>query len=507
MRMSIREKVSHFVLTIIAALLFSTQVYAEVASNLTKYFRDDFPGTAIRTDYWSLPTLTGAAGYSVSGNNLVVTLTTGATDSFTLTSKDPITLPARASFGITTSARSANQNVYLRLASKSYVDSGGTSGHMAQWDFNGVTATVGNTQTANFGYAGTSTARSSLTATTTAMIYQIYASVDDVRFAQVTPDSTATKVGMFVHNAKIPDVREQYYLQIVAKNTGASTALTLTVDFAHAQGYQEMVMDANHVGDTGAGMSIPVNVTSQTASSSQTVGGQAAHDAVVSGNPVRVGARAVTANYAAVASGDVADNISTLVGAQIAKPYSIPEADFHAIDQITNSATAQQAKAATAGLKNYVTRLSLSTATLGAAGEIQVRSTPIASTSATIASNTLVMAGSYNWKVGDMVYVTASTVTGLTAANYYYILTVSGANLTFATTRGGSTLAISGTTVSATLAKIMYRQQLQTTALPATQIQFDTPVDGGTGLAIEVVTPVAIATGRIDWNIAGYVAP
>ena len=508
MRMSIREKVSHFVLTIIAALLFSTQVYAEVASNLTKYFRDDFPGTAIRTDYWSLPTLTGAAGYSVSGNNLVVTLTTGATDSFTLTSKDPITLPARASFGITTSARSANQNVYLRLASKSYVDSGGTSGHMAQWDFNGTTATVGNTQTSNFGYAGTSTARSSLTATTTAMIYQIYASVDDVRFAQVTPDSTATKVGMFVHNAKIPDVREQYYLQIVAKNTGASTALTLTVDFAHAQGYQEMVMDANHVGDTGAGMSIPVTVTSSAVLGSlQSVTGQAAHDAVVSGNPVRVGARAVSANYAAVASGDVADNISTLVGAQIAKPYSIPEADFHALDQITNTATAQQAKAATAGQKNYVTRLVFSHGTLAAAGEIQVRSTPIASTTATIASNTLVMAGTYNWKVGDMVYVTASTVTGLTAANYYYILTVSGANLTFAATRGGTTLAISGTSVAATLAKIMYRHQMQTAVLPVSQVQFDNPVDGGTGLAIEVVTPVAIATGRVDWNMAGYVAP
>jgi hypothetical protein len=392
--------------------------------------------------------------------------------------------------------------------SQAFKNSGGTAGHVAQWKFNGTVATTANTRTANNGTYGTDTARTIATSAT-ASLFQIILGMDDVRFAQTTADNAGAKSGVFIHTVKIPDPNEAYYLQIVCKNTGASTALTATFDSAFAKSLLEFQTEITAgTGDSIAALAMPVNVvTNGTMGSVQNVGGQAAHDAVVSGNPVRVGSRAVTANYAAVASGDVADDVSTLVGAKIVKPYSIPEADFHAIDQITNSATAQQAKAASAGLKNYVTRLSLSTATLGAAGEIQVRSTPIASTSATIASNTLVMAGTYNWKVGDMVYVTASTVTGLTAANYYYILTVSGANLTFAATRGGTTLAISGTTVVATLAKIMYRQQLQTTALPVSQVLFDTPVDGGTGLAIEVVTPVAIATGRIDWNMAGYVAP
>ncbi len=138
--------------------------------------------------------------------------------------------------------------------------------------------------------------------------------------------------------------------------------------------------------------------------------------------------------------------------------------------------------------------------------EITLRSTPIISTTATIASNTLVMSATYNWKVGDLVYVTASGVTGLTAANYYYLLTVSAASLTFSATRGGSTLVISGTTVNATLSKIMFRTQLQTTALPLTDLSFVNPLDGGTGLAIEMCTPTA-QTGRIDFNVKGYVAP
>jgi hypothetical protein len=245
---------------------------------------------------------------------------------------------------------------------------------------------------------------------------------------------------------------------------------------------------------------------SGTVTASATVG-PAAHDAAISGNPLRVAARALTANYTAVATGDVADLVTTLVGALINKPYSIPELDFVGIDSITNTTTATQIKNATASNKNYITGLSLAHATLAAAGEIQLRSTPVASTTATLSANTLVMAATYNWKVGDLVYVTASGVTGLSAGSYYYILTVSAANLTFSATRGGSTLVISGTTVSATLAKVLFRTQLQTTALPLVDINFPSPVDGGTNLAIEVCTPVAIATGRIDYNVRGYVAP
>lgn len=106
--------------------------------------------------------------------------------------------------------------------------------------------------------------------------------------------------------------------------------------------------------------------------------GPAAHDAVISGAPNRIAGRAVTANYTAVATGDVADCIVTLVGAQIQKPYSIPEADWSyaaANLGIVNTTTAVTFKtAAGAGLRNYITGIDISTdGALGAATEVAIR--------------------------------------------------------------------------------------------------------------------------------------
>jgi hypothetical protein len=255
---------------------------------------------------------------------------------------------------------------------------------------------------------------------------------------------------------------------------------------------------------------LPYSQTSNTTVSGSVtatgIAGSAAHDAAVSGNPVRTAGRALTANYTAVAAGDTADFITTLAGVQVTRDFSIPEHEYGIADSITNTTTAVQIKAATASNLNYVTGLTIQSATLGGATVFQVRSTPVASTTATISSNTLVMAATYGWKVGDLVYVTTSTVTGLTASNYYYILTVSGANLTFSATRGGSTLAISGSSVVATLTKILYRTTLQTTALPLTVMSFRNPLSGGINLAIEAVTLTGV-TGIIDLNVQGYVAP
>lgn len=106
--------------------------------------------------------------------------------------------------------------------------------------------------------------------------------------------------------------------------------------------------------------------------------GQAAHDAAIAGNPLRIGARAISANYTAVTAGDAADLVTTLVGALITKPYSIPGADWSyaaAASGITNTTTAVTIKAAgAAGLKNYITWIELSTdLALATASEIAIR--------------------------------------------------------------------------------------------------------------------------------------
>jgi hypothetical protein len=93
-----------------------------------------------------------------------------------------------------------------------------------------------------------------------------------------------------------------------------------------------------------------------------TVIGQAGHDAVVSGNPVRLGGRALSAAYTAVASGDAADLITTLQGVLITRPYQIPELEWSyaaASGGITNTTDVALAAAAGTGLRRYITSMQL----------------------------------------------------------------------------------------------------------------------------------------------------
>lgn len=111
--------------------------------------------------------------------------------------------------------------------------------------------------------------------------------------------------------------------------------------------------------------------------SSISTSGLGTHGSAITGGPNRMGGRALTANYAAVTTGQTADLVTTLVGAVVQKPYSIPEADWSyvaASGGISNSTTAVTiAAAAGAGLRNYITGIQLSSDTLGAATEIAVR--------------------------------------------------------------------------------------------------------------------------------------
>jgi hypothetical protein len=306
----------------------------------------------------------------------------------------------------------------------------------------------------------------------------------------------------------LPNVESNLYLQIRNVNgTSPATTGTWTISMVSVDEFAPAPVTIKTAHSTGGSNALPVQVMGGSISATATgVAGAGAHDATISGNPVRTAGRAMTSNYSTVATGETADYLTTTVGVQVTRDFSIPELEFGAIDSITNTATAVQIRPATASNLNYVTGLTIQSATLGGATVFQLRSTPVASTTATISSNTLVMAATYGWKVGDLVYVTASTVTGLSAGSYYYILTVSGANLTFSATRGGGTLAISGTSVVATLAKVLYRTTLQTTALPLTVVQFQNPLSGGINLAIEAVTLTGV-TGIIDLNVQGYVAP
>jgi len=328
-----------------------------------------------------------------------------------------------------------------------------------------------------------------------------------ISYGDIPVNTTSVTSSRAGRTSGVPDKDATMYVYLICRNGTSNPATTTTWTTGVIQLEQFVAQPVSlHSGRAITGQNLPMVSISGTAS--VTSGGAAAHDVGVSGNPTRIAGRALTAAYTTVATGDTADLITTLQGVLIMKQYQIPELEWMAADSITNSATAVQCQALTASLHKYVTGFNITYPTLGTAGYFILRSTSMACSSQTISSNTLVTSASTAWKVGDMVYVAASTVTGLTAGNYYYVLTISTTSITFSATRGGGTLAISGTGVTATLHRVIHRHSMPTTALAPNiaQVRFYNPVSGGLALGVEAWTPSA-TTGQIDFHVWGYTAP
>ena len=91
--------------------------------------------------------------------------------------------------------------------------------------------------------------------------------------------------------------------------------------------------------------------------------GQSAHDAVISGAPVRLAGRALSAAYATVATGDTADLMTTLQGVLTVRPYTIPELEWSyaaAAGGVINTTDVVLSAAAGAGLRRYIATMTLS---------------------------------------------------------------------------------------------------------------------------------------------------
>ena len=91
--------------------------------------------------------------------------------------------------------------------------------------------------------------------------------------------------------------------------------------------------------------------------------GQSAHDAVISGAPVRLAGRALSAAYATVATGDTADLMTTLQGVLTTRPYTIPELEWSyasAAGGVVNTTDVVLSAAAGAGLRRFIVSMGLS---------------------------------------------------------------------------------------------------------------------------------------------------
>lgn len=104
--------------------------------------------------------------------------------------------------------------------------------------------------------------------------------------------------------------------------------------------------------------------------------GDAAHDAAIAGNPVRVAARGMSADYTAVATGDTADILATLLGKQVTQPYALPGNTWSyaaASGGIVNTTGVTAKAAAGAGVRNYITQAQVINGHATVSTDVQIR--------------------------------------------------------------------------------------------------------------------------------------
>lgn len=143
--------------------------------------------------------------------------------------------------------------------------------------------------------------------------------------------------------------------------------------------YANLQVDANGrlKVEAFSGETLPVSLATLPASTNTLeIVGDAAHDAAIAGNPVRMAGRALTSDYTAVAAGDTADLITTLLGKLVTIPYANPANTWSyaaASGGITNTTGVTIKTAAGAGIRNYVTSVSVVNGHASVDTDVQIR--------------------------------------------------------------------------------------------------------------------------------------
>ena len=242
------------------------------------------------------------------------------------------------------------------------------------------------------------------------------------------------------------------------------------------------------------------------------VGGNVAHSAARTANPVVMGGQTTTTLDTTLVQGDVCYDMMTSAGQKIVKSFGSAENDFNFVSPasgaITNTTTPLTIQAApAASIHNYYTNITLNTDAMGTATELALRDVALTLTTSVISSNTLVTSANHGLAIGDaIVFTGVSGLTGPTAGPTYYVLTVpSATSFTISTTMGGSTLTVTGTpAASQTLNHYLWRTKLQTAGIltPVTY-NFPTPLKGGSAVLQELLT-ITASTGAVYFNAQGY---
>ncbi len=123
----------------------------------------------------------------------------------------------------------------------------------------------------------------------------------------------------------------------------------------------------NNIGDVDV-LSLPASTNTLE------VVGDAAHDAALAGNPVRIGARGVSADPAVITTGRTVDLLASLLGKQIVLPFSHPGASetYASAAAVTDTAD-DEAFAAVASTRHYITSVQVFNADATVGTEVVIK--------------------------------------------------------------------------------------------------------------------------------------
>lgn len=336
--------------------------------------------------------------------------------------------------------------------------------------------------------------------------YKIQIKRGNVTYGDYSPNSTSGTSVRAERNKEIPDVlNAEFYIFIRLKNLAVAPATSTTCTFSFFEVNQNGAIPVDFATNGLASFQsqVPVQVLVMPTTSvnpTDTQGG-------TFGKMIATGGTALSA-WATTTTGKVSQMVVDLIGRQVGKPFAPTELCWNspplAGGIVNNAALVVVKESAGAGLRNYVNNVQIISSGLSASTELEIRDADVVASSQTIATNILTT-GTHGLAIGELVHVTASGVTGLTAGNSYWVLTVpSTTTATFSATRGGSTLAISGTGVTATLHKVLWMGLIA--ANQSLNFNFDIPLKGSVATALSVQTKTAV-TGAVYVNLNGHTAP
>jgi len=342
--------------------------------SVQKKWRDNFSGTALDPNKWTSQVATGGS-IGVSGGVLTMASGANANDESWVLSTETFTIPFRLSVGLTLSQRIINQAFYVEAVSINR-DSGQPDGqHMLGLLFDGTTATQAKYEVQNGGLARLTSAASTFPTTASAGVYEVETFADEAWFHGGTLDATTGRANSYRRHQQIPDPNGLYKLRLRWLNgaTAPASSTSAVMQFIAMKDYAELTAEITAGRGQGvAGQAIAVQVTGLPVGN---VTGSTTDNSTTVPNPVLVSGKAFSSLPSTAASGRQMSLLTTLIGVQIQKPYSIPEMEWTyagPIAGLTTAADTAVKAVAGSGVRNYVTALQVQN-TSSTASEFQIK--------------------------------------------------------------------------------------------------------------------------------------